>query len=553
MLPFPNLLLGAFIAFFLYLLGSLYRRHQEALRSIDNFPGVRAVFDHTSAIGHLAQYLPIPGLVASRPRRWMQKYKPFQDSGWDAYSQTSVLPDTRVIFSIADAEAIKEIAQNKATFPKPAFTILALYGSNLLVAGEEEAKHHRKIAAPAFSERNNKLVWQETARIIDEIFAEWGEKDTISVRSAVDITYPLALHVISAAAFGRPISWKENVRAGVSKDEASSGHVLGYHDAVVTLCRNIFVKLLVPSWALGWTKRGRTARLAYDEVEQYLSEMIASRRAEGEALRTDENGGSYKSDVLSNLIAASDAELASGKRALTERELMGNVFIFLFAGHETTAHTLAFALGLLACYPEEQDKLYTHIKSVLPDGRLPNYEDMNTLTRTLAVFYETARLFPSVPQIQKYAARDTTLSIHASHPAGTDGNRAERTEQRTTVFIPQNTMILIDAVGLHYNPRYWKDPHEFQPDRFMSGDWNRDALMAFSAGSRSCLGRRFSETEAVAALTMIVLRYKIELNRELFPIISGETPMMTRERLLKVGHDITILPVNLPLTFRRRA
>lgn len=38
---------------------------------------------------------------------------------------------------------------------------------------------------------------------------------------------------------------------------------------------------------------------------------------------------------------------------LSEEELIGNVFLFLFAGHETTAHTLAFALGLLAIYPDE--------------------------------------------------------------------------------------------------------------------------------------------------------------------------------------------------------
>jgi len=111
---------------------------------------------------------------------------------------------------------------------------------------------------------------------------------------------------------------------------------------------------------------------------------------------------------------------------------------------------------------------------------------------------------------------------------------------------------MIDTVGLHYNPRYWKDPEDFNPDRFMSGDWNRDALLTFSAGSRACLGRRFAETEAVAALTMIVLRYKIELNRDMFQIIPGEAPRATRERLLKVRQGLTLAPAHLPLTFRKR-
>ena len=38
---------------------------------------------------------------------------------------------------------------------------------------------------------------------------------------------------------------------------------------------------------------------------------------------------------------------------------------------QTTAHTLAFTLGLLALYPDEEEKLYQEIKSVLADGRLP--------------------------------------------------------------------------------------------------------------------------------------------------------------------------------------
>jgi cytochrome P450 len=71
---------------------------------------------------------------------------------------------------------------------------------------------------------------------------------------------------------------------------------------------------------------------------------------------------------------------------------------------QTTAHALGIAFGLLALYPDEQEKLYQHIISVLPDGRLPvrshnaflgefeltakpslqTYEDMPKLTYCLA-------------------------------------------------------------------------------------------------------------------------------------------------------------------------
>jgi hypothetical protein len=58
------------------------------------------------------------------------------------------------------------------------------------------------------------------------------------------------------------------------------------------------------------------------------------------------------------------------------------MFIFLLAGHEvrsslpatlsqndplqTTAHTLCFSFALLALYTDEQERLYQHIKGVMP-------------------------------------------------------------------------------------------------------------------------------------------------------------------------------------------
>lgn len=48
--------------------------------------------------------------------------------------------------------------------------------------------------------------------------------------------------------------------------------------------------------------------------------------------------------------------------------VMGNIYVFLLAGHDTTAHTLAFALTLLAIYPEIQRKAVDHIEAVLSPG-----------------------------------------------------------------------------------------------------------------------------------------------------------------------------------------
>jgi hypothetical protein len=79
------------------------------------------------------------------------------------------------------------------------------------VASEgEEWKKYRKIAAPAFSEvcpecssfpnpeyhyqRNNKLVWDETIRIMVDMFDNvWGDKSEVALDHCVDITLPVRL------------------------------------------------------------------------------------------------------------------------------------------------------------------------------------------------------------------------------------------------------------------------------------------------------------------------------------------------------------------------
>lgn len=103
------------------------------------------------------------------------------------------------------------------------------------------------------------------------------------------------------------------------------------------------------------------------------------------------DGGSSASesreDLLSNLIKAreeeqdgstvfSDSELMGMHRrfmliSITDHEITGNLFVLLFAGHDTTAQTLAFALGLLAVYPDIQEKLLEQIHQVIAPGQLP--------------------------------------------------------------------------------------------------------------------------------------------------------------------------------------
>ncbi|KAF8801162.1 cytochrome P450 [Phlegmacium glaucopus] len=494
----------------------------KALQGIQYHPGRRILISSPL----LDLILPkVWGVTIGVNHLFVEKYKFFESAGWDICSVVTIYPRVRTTLLLADAVAIKEVASSRALFPRPSenYEVVALYGPNIVASEEEEWKKYRKILAPAFSERNNKLVWEGTVTVMQSLFNDlWKDQDTISVDHCLDITFQIALFVIGAAGFGRSISWK-------GEDTIiPPGRTMSYKEALLVATTDFIIKLLVPGWALGLTARLRKVKLGFEELQMYISEMIRERELAVEK--------SERNDLLSNLLEANDHD--AGLVALTESEIISNIYIFLLAGHETTANTLCFAFALLALYPDEQEKLFEHINSVTK-GRLPVcYAEMPLLTQSMAVFNEVLRMFPPVLAIPKVSAEDTSLATTNIHG------------EKTIVPVPKGTGIVIDTPGIHYNPRYWKDPNTFNPSRFLT-DWPRDAFMPFSAGAHACIGRKFAETEAIAVISTLVSQFKITIKEE--PQFVAETFEQRKTRILSGRLGLTLAPARVPLTFTRRS
>ncbi|KIP01299.1 hypothetical protein PHLGIDRAFT_507626 [Phlebiopsis gigantea 11061_1 CR5-6] len=498
-----------------------WTQFRRAVHSVQNHPGYRTLLN---TLGPVENFFPrIPGLTPGSFHMWQRKHKDFEQHGWDMITYVPCF-GSRTNFYVADADAIREITTHRHRFPKPIeqYRLLTYFGGNIVASEGDVWKRYRRITAPAFSERNNRLVWDETRLVMQDLFDNvWGDQREIDVGHCVDITLPIALYVIGAAGFGRRISWKAD-------EVVPLGHACTFKDALHTVSTNVFYRLVIPDWFLnlGLTQNLRDIKTSFDELQSYMMEMIRARR---QAEKKEE-----RYDLFSSLL---DANAGEGEPSLADSELIGNLFIFLLAGHETTAHTLCYAFGLLAMHQDEQERLYQHITSVLRDGRLPEYEDYNSLSYCQAVLYETLRLFPPVHSIPKSVAEDTSITI-------TNANG-----QRTTVPMPKGSSISIHTPGLHYNPRHWPDPHRFAPARFL-GEWPRDAFVPFSAGPRACLGRRFSETESVAALATLVLRYRVAVRAD--PRFAGETCDERWARVFASRPGVSMTPLGVPLVFTRR-
>ncbi|PVF97230.1 cytochrome P450 [Serendipita vermifera] len=454
------------------------------------------------------------------PNFWItERHNIFATAGQDVASCLS-LDYFGVVILVADADVAQEVLGNRYRFYKPIdlYGVLDLFGRNVLTTEFDDWRTHRRIASPAFSENNNRMVREEAIHTIQELFNIWNGQGSVTFENVTDLFVQITLIIICSAGFGMHVPWRESTKP--------PGHELSFKETMEIVSSDLFMKIAVPEALMSMTKRTARVQLAFEELMRFMQEMM------------NERAKNYHdhSDLFSNLMAA-NAKNNEGL-SLTDQEVIGNIFIFLIAGHETTAHSLAFAMGLLAMYPEVQEKLYAFVvKNVSDPSGAPSYSELSSLSYVNAVFYETLRLFPPVTLIPKRSAENTTLK--------TVNSKGEP----VVVPVPRGSFVNVITPALHRNPKYWPNPDEFMPERFL-GDWPKKAFAPFSLGGRACIGRRFAEVESLVVLSMLVRNYRISIKEE--PQFAGETFKQRYDRVFKVNDSLTLTPQKLPITFTRR-
>ncbi|KAI0919986.1 hypothetical protein AcW1_002899 [Taiwanofungus camphoratus] len=405
-----------------------------------------------------------------------------------------------------------------------ALQALLLWGESVLTVNHGDWKKHRRIVGPAFSGTTYALAMRETVRLYYEMVEgeEWSKRDTVMV-DAIDLHMSkFTLGIITRCGFGLPFPW---VASG-------DDHEMPFEKALAVVSEEIILRLAAPRWAYKLPiKKLQHVDHAYRRLAKLMSSFIAAKKEEMASSMGD--FAPAATDLFTRLISASEAQ---GKHGLNDEELIGNVFSFLFAGHETTAHASTATLALLALYEDEQEKVVQHIRQVLPDGRDPTFDDFAKLDKVMACFTEASRMFPGGAML----TRDTTATVVLKLP-DEDGDK--------TLVVPPGMRILVDMIGIHYNERLFPDPERFDPSRWY-GVQEVD-LTSFGLGPRACLGRKFALTVGVCLLTLLLRDWKFTV-----PLKSGETKQRWRERVMQgrlVGLGFGVQNVPLIMTRRSKA
>jgi cytochrome P450 len=233
---------------------------------------------------------------------------------------------------------------------------------------------------------------------------------------------------------------------------------------------NLAAFVPMPKWIPRPFRRNTLASAA--RIRKLIGQLVDSRAEQIAA-------GTAPDDLATKIMTTRDPETGD---TFSPDEMVDQVAIFFLAGHETSAAALAWALYLVALYPDWQDKVAAEAQAL----DVCDFAVMSKMPITRDVFREALRLYPPVPMMVREAACPESFR--------------DRNLQR-------GSQIVISPWHLHRHERLWNNPDEFDPSRWQTENGKtcqRDAYIPFSSGARVCSGAGFAMIEGPLILARLL-------------------------------------------------
>ena len=370
------------------------------------------------------------------------------------------------------------------------------FGDGLLTSEGENWKRQRRLIQPAFHRERIASYAEIMTDYTAHMLTAWRDGAVLDVHQEM---MNLTLRIVVRCLFNVEAEETHSISAALN----------------VMMRNSVGVRLLLPPFVRQLPLPGMLeVRRAVKRLNETVYGIIAARR-----MQTHEDSG----DLLSLLMQARDEDGS----CMTDRQLRDEVLTFLLAGHETTALALSWAWHLLSNNSQAVAKLEYELYSVL-GGRLPTACDLPQLTYTEAVIKEAMRLYP---------------------PAWSIAREVKQPFEAGGYLIPEHANVVMSQWIMHRDRRFFSEPEEFQPNRWMTGSCQklpRFAYFPFGGGPRQCIGAGFAMMEAVLLLATIASQFRMQAveNHPIVPV-----PSFT----LRPKHGIRIVltkrsaaPVGLP-------
>ncbi|OHX00281.1 cytochrome p450 [Colletotrichum incanum] len=477
-----------YFAFSLYKARSFFRRLQK-----DGKP----MPPHHPILGHLGLMLSImtnlprdvmPTVVLADQVRRQYKHldKAFYLDMW---------PFTGPILMVISPDLMRQATQTDNSLPKAAFLknyIKPLSGGHDLVSMEgEEWKRWRDVFRPAFGH-----VTELVPNIVENICI-FREQLAIHANEKNDVFQLHGLALMLAMDMSGKAIWNHNMNSQTSYNDMA--------DAIISQLRWLLVDGFMPFSSLNFI-RPLVHKYNGFRIERYISGFLQRQKANkdsGDCVMR--RAVSRAAERMADKEASEDQYRGLGGQTHFNNVIKSQMRFLLLAGYDTTGSTISYVLHMLSQHPdilarirEEHNQVLGPNVSRAAQQLKVNPQLINRVPYTTAVIKETLRLYPP------------TSTLRNGRPGFF---LCDRGDAGSTTKLPTDGCIVFgNHHGLHHNPRYWKEPDSFIPERFLVRPNDptglhplQDAWRPFEKGPRACMGSELAMAE-IKAVVMLVAR-----------------------------------------------
>ncbi len=394
---------------------------------------------------------------------------------------------TRVLYGhsyfIRDPEIVNAINVTHAKLihkPKVVKQMWKPFLGNGLVPNDGESwKRQHKLIMPAFHKMRVDAYAPVMAEYTRDMVHRWKEGERRDFRKEM---VELTLRVVAKTLF--------------DTDLAADSETV--HDAIQDISEALIDHAQTPIPTPRWwpTERNRRMVRALDAMDDVIARLIAARRKE----KKD------RGDLMSHIVFASDEQ-----GGMSDKQMRDELMTLIFAGHETTAHTLTWAWYLLAKNRDKLAKAQREIDEQM-GGRPIGAANLPELPYLEMCLKESLRRLPAVWIFGREAQTDLRLGDY---------------------LFPKGAILAISPLAVGRNAKYFDNPLEYRPERWTrerERELPRGAYVPFAAGPRVCLGKQFAMMEMRIVLGTLIQNVDVNVVQGFEPDFLPELSLHPGER-----------------------
>lgn len=500
---FLSLLISALVLYFIYF--RISRRH--LLELADKIPGPPALPLIGNALDLFGSHDAIFSTVLKKAENFTDVVKI-----WIGPKLIICLIDPRDVEIILSSNVYID-KSTEYRFFKP------WLGDGLLISTGQKWRNHRKLIAPTFHLNVLKSfidLFNANARSVVEKMRKENGKEFDCHNYMSELTVDILLETAM----------------GVSKPTRDH-NAFEYAMAVMKMCDILHLRhtkvWLRPDWLFNLTKYGRNQIKLLEIIHGLTKKVIQLKKEEyksGKRNIIDNNAQkSNQTESKTNNIVVEgvsfgqsvglkddldiDDDVGEKKRQafldllmeagqngvlLSDKEVKEQVDTIMFEGHDTTASGSSFFLAVMGCHPDIQEKVIQELDEIFGDSDRPaTFQDTLEMKYLERCLLETLRMYPPVPLIAREIKTDLKLA---------SGDYT----------IPAGCTVVIGTFKLHRQPHIYPNPDVFDPDNFLpekTANRHYYAFVPFSAGPRSCVGRKYAMLKLKIVLSTILRNFRV--------------------------------------------